>query len=264
MINRLYLLSAIIISFLNMGFLGGGLSKKVKRANDLYEEKKYDDALAIYNDAQIDAPEKSEIVFNMADVFYKTEKYNEAMDTYRKAMGKKNKNLEAAAYYNIGNSLFRQGRFQEAIESYKQSLAIDPVDVDTKYNIEFTEKKIKEMQSKADETKQCAKEEQKNRDKEKEQEKRGEGKKEQKEDDGKGSKQNEKMEEEGKLKKQSSALDRKKEEKGKNTLGEEHRKDLKQEEAERFLNAFEENQKNLLPLQKGSDEKSRINLEKDW
>jgi tetratricopeptide (TPR) repeat protein len=41
----------------------------------------------------------------------------------------------AAAYNNLGNALAKQGRFDEALESYEQALAAEPTDAATHYNL---------------------------------------------------------------------------------------------------------------------------------
>ncbi|MBF0215859.1 MAG: tetratricopeptide repeat protein [Candidatus Omnitrophica bacterium] len=142
---------------------GGGLSGKISEGNKLFAKKEYDKALTKYNDAGIDFPTSPEMFFNMGNVFFRQAKYKEAVDSYRKSMEKGDRAIEAKAMYNIGNALFNQGELREALEYYKQALARDPNDQDAKYNVEYTERMIKEMLSKAKDTMKKAAEENKER-----------------------------------------------------------------------------------------------------
>ena len=40
----------------------------------------------------------------------------------------------AEAFYNLGNAQFKQQKYKEALESYKQSLRLNPADQQAKYN----------------------------------------------------------------------------------------------------------------------------------
>ncbi len=59
------------------------------------------------------------------------------MDAYRGAIESGDPGLAAPAWYNLGNALYRQQRFQESAEAYKQALRIDPGEIDYKHNLEL-------------------------------------------------------------------------------------------------------------------------------
>ncbi len=46
----------------------------------------------------------------------------------------------AEAFYNLGNAQFKQQKYQEALESYKQSLRLNPSDMEAKYNYAYTKR----------------------------------------------------------------------------------------------------------------------------
>ncbi|MFH1877475.1 MAG: tetratricopeptide repeat protein [Candidatus Omnitrophota bacterium] len=171
--SKVFCAAIIMISVFSMGFTGNTLSGKIREGNKLYENKDYDAALVKYNDAQADDPARAEIFFNMGNVFYRQKKYEEAIDAFKKSMEKGDQGLAGKALYNTGNALFQQGRLKEALETYKQALERDPDDVDTKYNIEYTERKIKEMLSRCRQTKQEAEKDQSRKEQSEQQEKQG-------------------------------------------------------------------------------------------
>jgi len=154
--RSILMLILLISSLANLAFLEKGAAKKVKEGNEYFLQENYQEALLRYNDAQLDDPVSPEIVFNMGDVFYRQRKYKEAVEAFAKSMERGDRALEAKAFYNVGNSLFQQGRLREALEAYKQAIERDPDDEDAKYNLEYTERKMKEMLSQAPKTKQQA------------------------------------------------------------------------------------------------------------
>ena len=128
--------------------------KKVRIGNKLYEAGEYLEAHERYTDAQVDAPEMKELDFNVGDTLYKQRKYEDAIAAYLRATESRRPEVEAGALYNIGNCKHTLGEQQgsielmrEAIDAYRQSLSIDPEDEDAKFNIEFVQRRIKEMLS---------------------------------------------------------------------------------------------------------------------
>ncbi|MFQ6002461.1 MAG: tetratricopeptide repeat protein, partial [Candidatus Zixiibacteriota bacterium] len=118
------------------------LSEKGKK-NEALEA--YERALKYYRDAEIEKPESPELSFNIGNVNYQQEKYQDALEKYYKALSVDEPESQAATYYNMGNALYRSGKYQEAIQAYQKCLDITPDDEDAKYNIEFVRKKMKEM-----------------------------------------------------------------------------------------------------------------------
>jgi len=257
-------------------FAQSRLSKKITEGNKLYTNGEYDKALTEYNDAQIEAPTSPEIYFNMGNVFFRQGKYKEAIDSYQKSMEKGDINVEAKAMYNVGNALFQQGQLPKALEYYKQALERNPDDVDTKYNIEYTERMIKEMLSKSKETMKKATEEQKKRQKQEQQSAQASGKKEekekakgeqaqvasrQKEKEGTAEKNRGKGAEAGK--KENNKPQGREAGGGKVKAGD--KENLSKKDAERFLSAFQRDQKEnpLLNQQKSRGGRGYY-VEKDW
>ena len=78
-------------------------------------------------------------------------------------------------YHNLGNSLVKEQKLEEAIEAYKSSLRINPKDKDTRHNLAITHKQ-KQQQEKEQENKDKNKDEKE----EQEQDKEGENKEEEK------------------------------------------------------------------------------------
>jgi len=282
--RSLLILILLISSLANLAFLETGAAKKVKEGNKYFLQEDYQEALLRYNDAQLDDPVSPEIVFNMGDVFYRQRKYPEAVESYAKSMERGDRALEAKAFYNIGNSLFQQGRLREALEAYKQALERDPDDKDAKYNLEYTERKMKEMLSQAPKTKQQALQQQQQqaaRSKQQAEQKREQEEKDKKEEGERAESQQQALagSEQQKQQKQEERVSRAEEEEverqereqsfdgvhPEQRRGTQDEKDVSKEQAEQYLSAFERNQQNLIPPTPQRFSKGRrIYVEKDW
>ncbi len=103
----------------------------------------------------------------LADEQYKSEQYSEAMNLYKDAAAG-NPGTEEL-HYNLGNSLFRLGKLQEAVAEYTQALKNNPDDYDSKFNLEFTQNQLKDQQKQQQNDKQQQDEQEKDKDQEQDQ-----------------------------------------------------------------------------------------------
>lgn len=116
---------------------------------DLYKEKKYGDAEINFRKGIEKEPGKFKGYFNLGDNYYKQGKYDEAIKSYKSAIGKTTSNTEKAdAYHNIGNALLKKGEYQESIDAFKNSLKVNPKDKETKYNLSYALNMLKNQQNK--------------------------------------------------------------------------------------------------------------------
>ena len=118
-------------------------------------------------------PEDFHWQFNLADAIYKQKKSDQAATEFEKLADKADKPIEkSAVYYNLGNSLLTQKKFDPSIDAYKKALRITPNDPEAKYNLAYAEKMKKEdeKQKKKDKDKDKDKKD-KNKDKNKDQNK---------------------------------------------------------------------------------------------
>ena len=123
-------------------------AEKVEKANELFLEGQFDAAGQQYTEVQVDAPDNHELHFNLGDVLYRKGQFEKAIPEFEKALSTPYPKLEAKSHYNIGNCLVQQGKLKEALDAYKRAIKLDRDDEDTKYNIEYVQRKIKELASK--------------------------------------------------------------------------------------------------------------------
>lgn len=137
------------------------LYSKNKKANQLYKKQHYADALKLYDDLSVEAPNEPKIKMNQGSAHYQMGDFDKAEESYNAAIpGLKDKKTLASAYYNLGNIHFMQGeqlgaqgkqeamdKYKSALENYIKALDCSPRDRDAKWNLQLTSAKIKEMQN---------------------------------------------------------------------------------------------------------------------
>lgn len=114
---------------------------------DLYKEKKFADAEVKFKKALEKDNKLFQGHFNLGDAYYKQGRFDEAIQSYQNSLQfAENNNEKASVYHNIGNSLIKKQQFKDGIEAYKQSLKLNPNDLDTKYNLSYALNMMKQNQ----------------------------------------------------------------------------------------------------------------------
>jgi len=218
------------------------LKGEKNKASEAYEQ-----ALKYYRDAEIEKPESPELSYNIANVMYQQEKYQDALEKYYKGLSTDQPKNQAATYYNMGNALYRSGKYPEAIQAYQKCLDITPDDEDAKYNIEFVRKKMKEMLDKEKQRQQ----QQQNQQPQKQQQQNQQQEQKQKQQ------QMQQQEQQA----QSQEEQKKQEEKQEQMQPKEG---MTKQDAERILNALKDEEKDVQRKQKRLTQTSGRRGGKDW
>ena len=114
---------------------------------DLYSSKKYADSEVKFKKSLEKDPETFQGHFNLGDAYYKQGRYDEAIQSYKNSLQfTDDKYNQAKIYHNIGNSLLKQQKYQESIGAYKNSLKQNPDDLETKYNLSYALNMMKQNQ----------------------------------------------------------------------------------------------------------------------
>lgn len=116
---------------------------------DLYKTKKYADAEVKFKKGLEKDPEMFQGHFNLGDAYYKQGRYDEAIQSYKNSLQfTEDKEKHSKVYHNIGNSLLKQQKYQESIGAYKNALKQNPDDLETKYNLSYALNMMKQDQQK--------------------------------------------------------------------------------------------------------------------
>ena len=146
---------------------------KLDEAKKAYESGSYEKSQKIYERYK-NRSENAEVNYNIANTLYKQGRYKEAIKNYKKAVFD-DKHKRAKKYANLGNAYVKSHEkegLQKAIKAYEESLKIHE-DKETRENLEAVKKALKEQKQKQQKQKQKKdKDQKKNGDKEKNKDKK--------------------------------------------------------------------------------------------
>lgn len=223
-------------------------NKLIRKGNKNYKDSLYNESEINYRKALEKAPQSLEATFNLGDALYKQKKYEEATKKFSSLCPRNiDKKKLAKIYHNLGNSLLQQSfninpmdttqnkieMIKQSIEAYKNALRNNPDDKETKYNLAYAQRFLRQqIQQQKQQQQQQNKNQQKKQNKKQEQQKQQEKKKQQQEQ-------------------------QKKQEQQKNKIS--------KKDAERMLKSLQDDEKKLqqkLRMKKLKSQKKYI--EKDW
>ena len=120
----------------------------VRKGNRQFGRERYERSVDSYTRALEASPKCFEAGYNLSNALFRSERYDKAEQTLKSFAADSTRNAKdrADAYYNLGNTQFMQQKLQEALESYKNSLRLNPDDMEAKYNYAYTKKMLEQQQ----------------------------------------------------------------------------------------------------------------------
>lgn len=226
-------------------FVGNAQSEKkhLKEGNAAYKKNDFVNAEKEYNKALGKNKDSYKGAFNLGDAYYKQGKYEEAANQFQLLTHRAtSKDTLAKAFHNLGNSLLKSKKYQESVDAYKNALKNNPNDADTRYNLAYAQQYLKQQQ-----------EQQKKEQEKKDKEKKEDEKKDKNKDKDKDKKEKEEKDKEEKEKEKSKEKQ------------EEQKNKISKEDAQRLLDAIQNDEKNLQDkMKKGKMKGVKVEIEKDW
>lgn len=238
----LYKISILI--FLSVNFLSAQAERGVVNDGvDEYEESKFAEAEVNFKKGIEENVESFESRFNLGDAIYKQGRFEEALEEFKNSMPlAMNDESKAGIFHNIGNTFIKSQKLKESIGAFREALKLNPDDMETKYNLSYA---IKQMQNQQNQDQQ-------NKD-DQNQEKNDENKDQQDKD---------KNEDEEKNQDQPKDEENKDQDQQK-PQPQEPKDEISKEEAQRILDALKNNEAELQKKMREQKTK-KTNVEKDW
>lgn len=244
----------------------------VNDGNDMYKEKKYDDAEIQYKKSAEKKADRLEGHFNLGNTLYRKGDYKGAMEAYKKAITKVTDQKQASqSLYNIGNSFLdaadkvaknpamaqagdQAGNaamegYKQAVEAYKHSLKLNPKDEEARYNLAYAQRKMLELQQQQ----QNKKDNKQNKDQQKKDNQKQQDQK--KNDQQKKDNQQQQEQNQQQQKSEQDKMKEKQEPQRENKMS--------KEQAERILEALKNDEKDLQKKLKAKI-RTRVQVDKDW
>ena len=210
----------------------------MRRGVALLEQERFAEAEAEFRSALQLKPSSFEAAYNLGTALFRQEKYDEALQQLQATtpFANDDKQRLASLFHNLGNSYLFGQNIDQSIEAYKQALRHNPLDDETRYNL------IAAMKLKDEQEEQEEQEEEQQDQQEQEQQEQQEQEQEQ-----------EQQEQEQEQEQQDQQQQQQQESEG-----------ISRENAERLLQALEEDEKELLEKMNQNREKQPVRIEKNW
>ena len=104
-----------------------------------YQKKEFNKASQKFSDALNDKPTDSKLTYNLGNSLYKEGQFEKALQNYSKLVEKETNNLiKQKSTYNMGNTLYRMNKLDESVLAYKKALELNP-------NLPSAVKMVKEL-----------------------------------------------------------------------------------------------------------------------
>ena len=113
-----------------------GVQAGLREGGKLFEEKKYGQALAAYNQILRDKPQDEAASFGAGAAAYYLKDYASAEAAFKQAARQEGE-LRQDALFNLGNAYYRAGDKKKAAEIYRQVILQNPKDKDAVHNLQL-------------------------------------------------------------------------------------------------------------------------------
>lgn len=146
------------------------LKDLLMKGNELFEQKRYEEAISIYQEILQKYPDAYIIYKNIGNCYFQQEKYAEAEKEYQKILEKDPQNIDAmiligntyanrgetdkameyygkiafekiedpVVLYNLGTNYYNSSRFEEALKYYQRAVELQPDFLDAIYQLGLT------------------------------------------------------------------------------------------------------------------------------
>lgn len=221
-----------------------------RRANKAYEKGDYAAAEQAYLEAIRETPDDARLYFNLGNSLAQQGKFDEAVTAFEKFKDMSDSPEDRSkADYNIGNIFGNQEKWDKAAEQFRQSLRQNPEDPEAKYNYELANRLLQkqEQQQQQDQNQQNQDD---NSEGEQQQSDQQQQEGDQNQQDQQQNQQNESQDQQGGEQQQQER--------------QQAQSDMTEEEADRILNALDNKEKDLLKNYHKNKVPSNTRHAKNW
>jgi len=245
LLNLFVMMRLTTISLLMFCLLGDSAAqsahKLLREGDKSYDQEQYDLAEESYRKAKSKGS-AGQGSYNLGNTVYQQERYEEAIDHYKQSVSQlSDPKDQSEALFNLGNAQIQAQQLEDAIESYKEAIDLNPSDDEIRQNL-YVAKLMRIEQMKQEQQQQ-------------QQEQQQEG------DESQQDQQQDQQQGEGQQQDQQPASQDESNEEG--SEAQEQSMDLSKEDAEKLLQVIENEEKNVQEkLRKSYGNKKKP--KKDW
>ena len=130
-------INAVLVLFFCTNFsIAQNTHEALRAADKAYEANNLPVAEAGYRKALEKDNSNTKGNYNLGNTTYRQGHYDESIKNYQAAAdAAKDRSTKARAYHNLGNALYKKGDFKQSVDAYKNALRQNPNDLETKRNL---------------------------------------------------------------------------------------------------------------------------------
>lgn len=236
----------ISLLFLALTAFGQKGNDLIKEGNKLYEKGEFSEAEVRYRKAEEEKGDPFVSRFNLGTSLFRQNRFEEAASAFQQLPSTtEDKKQKAAAYHNLGNSLMKMEKYKESVDAYKQALRHDPKDEDSKYNLSYARRMIQEQEEQQDQ----------NQDKQDDNKEENEDKQEQQQQQDKGE-EDDKKDDQQQQPQQGDQQEQEQQQPKEN--------EISREDAERMLDALNQEERDIRERLEQQKKGPKRQVERDW
>lgn len=120
--------------------------RHIREGNRLYHKELFDESELSYRRALESDENSPQARFNLGNSLYKQERFEEAARHFGELADEVDEpRNRSKVYHNLGNSMLMMEQVEQSIEAYKEALRNNPLDDETRYNLAFAQNLIDQM-----------------------------------------------------------------------------------------------------------------------
>jgi Ca-activated chloride channel homolog len=139
----------IFAGVLFFGFFCPCLALAAENPDELYKQGRFEEAEKAYSRSDMDNPKDIRYRYNRGCAAYQNSDFKGAVAAFSSVLRRSdNEEIQFKAAYNLGNTAFKAGNFESAVEQYKEALLLNPENEDAKYNLELALRELEKLKNK--------------------------------------------------------------------------------------------------------------------
>lgn len=125
----------VLLGMMPLVILGQSAHRHLRNGDKAYKQEMYDVAEESYRKSVEQSP-SAKGTFNLGNTVYQQDRFEEAVQHYQQTVNSSSDDVELAeALYNLGTAQLKNGQLEEAVESYKSAVRANPEDDEIRQNL---------------------------------------------------------------------------------------------------------------------------------
>ena len=141
---------------------------------EFYQNQEYDEAKGYYEKILLERGDNAQAHFGLGASSYQQGDIEVAKEGFQESLKTSDNNLRSKAFYNLGNTFYKNNKTNEALSFYRKALELNPNDKDALFNYEYL--KYQKKPPEKDKDNQEQKDQEQKEEEQKEEEQKGQEK----------------------------------------------------------------------------------------